>query len=123
MDYNKVILVGRVGKEPEQKQIGGKNVSNFSLATSYGTGDKAKTEWHQIAVWEKLSDIAQQYVHVGDRVLIEGRISYNTTGEGETRKSFPQITGSTLINLTSKAESNGHGMTKAAVVGDLDIPF
>lgn len=123
MDYNKVILVGRVGKDPEVKQVGGKNVSNFSLATSYGIGDKAKTEWHQISVWDKLSDIAQQIVHKGDRVLIEGRISYSTTGEGEARKNFSQIVGLTMLNLTSKAEGNGHSKAAVAAVGTEDIPF
>jgi single-strand DNA-binding protein len=122
MDYNKVILLGRVGKDPEVKQVGGKNVSSFSLATSYGTGDNVRTEWHQISVWEKLSDITQQIVHKGDKVLVEGRISYNVTGEGEARRQFTHIVGVSLVNLTSKTEANST-KAKAASVGDEDIPF
>ena len=122
MDYNKVILLGRVGKDPEVKQVGGKNVSSFSLATSYGTGDNVRTEWHQISVWEKLSDITQQIVHKGDKVLVEGRISYNVTGEGEARRQFTHIVGVSLVNLTSKTEANS-AKAKAASVGDEDIPF
>ncbi len=126
MDYNKVILVGRCGRDPEQKEVGGKKLSSFSLATSYGAGDKAKTEWHQVTVWEKLSDIAQQVIHKGDRVLVEGRLSYNIVGEGEGKKQFAQITATNLINLSAKAEgsqtSSSSNQSKTAAVVE-DIPF
>lgn len=129
MDYNKVILVGRCGRDPEQREAAGKKLSSFSLATSYGAGDKAKTDWHQVTVWEKLSEIAQQIVHKGDRVLVEGRLSYNVVGEGEGKKQFAQITATNLINLTAKAagetgnSGNGSTKSKTAEVQDTDIPF
>lgn len=132
MDYNKVVLVGRVGRDPETKNVGGKTLVNFSLATGYGTGDKAKTNWHQIQAWEKLGEIAQQILHKGDRVLVEGRIEYNVTGDKEagTQRTFTQITISNLINLSPRADGGSVGKTTSATqtsvvvpVNDEDIPF
>jgi len=78
---NKVILLGRLGKDPEVRnfQNGGK-VVNFSLATSERWKDrdgnqKEKTEWHNIAVTnEKLADIAERYLRKGALVYIEGQM-------------------------------------------------
>lgn len=131
MDYNKVILVGRVGRDPETKKAGEKTLSSFSVATSYGTGDNARTAWHQVTAWEKLGEIAQQILHKGDRVLIEGRIDYNTVDKNGTKVTYTQITASNLINLQAKP-ANGAGASAApasttapapAVPGDEDIPF
>jgi single-strand DNA-binding protein len=133
MDYNRVILVGRVGRDPETKKAGEKTLSSFSVATSYGTGDNARTAWHQVTAWEKLGEIAQQILHKGDRVLIEGRIDYNTVDKNGTKVTYTQITASNLINLQAKPV-NGE-VTKANIAsasttasapvapGDEDIPF
>lgn len=129
MDYNKVVLVGRVGRDPETKNVGGKTLVNFSLATGYGNGDKARTNWHQIQAWEKLGEIAQQIVHKGDRVLVEGRIEYNVTGEGDTKKTYTQITISNLINLSPKADGGSSARTGSTnqpagqPLSEEDIPF
>ena len=72
---NKVILVGNLGKDPELRQTkGGKSVCNFSLATTKKTNDGEKTEWHNIILWEKLADIADQYLAKGRQVYLEGEI-------------------------------------------------
>ena len=130
-DLNKVMLIGRIGRDPESKTAGGSTLASFSVATSYGTGDKQKTEWHQVTAWEKLGEFAQKYLHKGDKVYVEGRISYNTVGEGEARKTFTQITATSLISLSGKpaeagSQSNSNSTTTAAPaaqVGDEDIPF
>jgi single-strand DNA-binding protein len=130
MDLNRIELIGRLGKDPETKIVGGKSLTNFSVATSYGKGDTQKTEWHNITAWEKLADIAAQILHKGDRVYLAGRLSYNMVGEGEARKQYAQITAYELINLTSKGEGSGSASgngsttnTKAAVAVESDIPF
>ena len=78
---NKVILVGNVGKDPETRYMpNGKAVTNFSLATSDGwtdkqTGDKQeRTEWHNVVLFEKLAEIASQYLRKGSQVYIEGSL-------------------------------------------------
>jgi single-strand DNA-binding protein len=131
MDYNRFIGVGRVGRDPETKKVGEKTLCSFSVATSYGTGDNAKTAWHQCTAWEKLGEIAQQILHKGDRVLIEGRVDYNTVDKGGQKTTYTQITLSNLINLqakpvngeTTKASISASSATSAPVVGDEDIPF
>jgi single-strand DNA-binding protein len=78
---NKVILVGRLGKDPEVRNLeNGAVVANFSIATSESykdrtTGEKKEiTEWHNIVLWRGLAEIAQKYLHKGDMVYIEGKL-------------------------------------------------
>ena len=80
---NKVLLIGRLGADPEIKQmVNGKNVARLSLATSQSwkdknTGEKKeKTEWHRVVVFnEGLVNVVQQYLKKGAQVYIEGQIS------------------------------------------------
>ena len=80
---NKVLLIGRLGADPEIKQmVNGKNVARLSLATSQtwkdkNTGEKKeKTEWHRIVVFnEGLVNVVQQYLKKGAQIYIEGQLS------------------------------------------------
>jgi single-strand DNA-binding protein len=80
---NKVLLIGRLGADPEVKQMAnGKSVARFSLATSNtwkdkNTGErKEKTEWHRIVIFnEGLVNVVQQYVKKGAQVYIEGQLT------------------------------------------------
>ena len=80
---NKVLLIGRLGADPEIKQmVNGKNVARLSLATSNtwkdkNTGEKKeKTEWHRIVIFnEGLVNIVQQYVKKGAQVYVEGQLT------------------------------------------------
>ena len=80
---NKVLLIGRLGADPEIKQmVNGKNVARFSLATSQtwkdkNTGEKKeKTEWHRVSIFnEGLVNVVQQYVKKGAQVYIEGQLT------------------------------------------------
>ena len=80
---NKVLLIGRLGADPEIKQmVNGKNVARLSLATSQtwkdkNTGEKKqKTEWHRVVVFnEGLVNVIQQYLKKGSQVYIEGQLS------------------------------------------------
>ncbi len=82
---NKVIIIGRLGQDPETRFMpDGTAVTNMSVATSKewkdkNTGEKKeKTEWHRCVLWARLAEVAQQYVHKGDSVYLEGEL--------ETRK-------------------------------------
>ena len=89
---NKVLLIGRLGADPEIKQmVNGKNVARLSLATSNtwkdkNTGErKEKTEWHRVVIFnEGLVNIVQQYVKKGTQVYIEGQL---TTRKWQDEKS------------------------------------
>ena len=80
---NKVLLIGRLGADPEIKQmVNGKSVARLSLATSQSWKDKStgekkeKTEWHRVVVFnEGLVNVVQQYLKKGAQVYIEGQIS------------------------------------------------
>ena len=80
---NKVLLIGRLGADPEIKQmVNGKSVARFSLATSNtwkdkNTGEKKeKTEWHRVVIFnEGLVKVVQQYVKKGAQVYIEGQLN------------------------------------------------
>ena len=89
---NKVLLIGRLGADPEIKQmVNGKNVARLSIATSNtwkdkNTGEKKeKTEWHRIVIFnEGLVNVVQQYVKKGAQVYIEGQL---TTRKWKDEKS------------------------------------
>ena len=78
---NKVILVGNLGNEPETKYMpSGSAVTNISVATNESWKDKEtgervdRTEWHRVAMFNRLAEIAGEYLHKGSQVYIEGRI-------------------------------------------------
>jgi single-strand DNA-binding protein len=81
MSVNKVILVGRLGAEPESRAFpDGGSICNLRLATSESWKDKQtgerkeRTEWHRVVLRNRLGEVAQQYLHKGSQVYIEGRI-------------------------------------------------
>jgi len=81
MSVNKVILVGRLGAEPESRAFpDGGSICNLRLATSESWKDKnsgerkERTEWHRIVLRNRLGEVAQQYLNKGSQIYIEGRI-------------------------------------------------
>jgi len=115
MSVNKVILVGRLGKDPETRYTGsGQAVCSFSLATDESYKDRSgerqkRTEWHRIVVWAKLAEICQQYLKKGSLVYIEGRIQSRqwddkTTGQ---KRYATEIIANGMKMLGSRADSGG----------------
>ena len=96
MSVNKVILVGRLGRDPEVRYTSaGQPVANFSLATDETYKDRAgerqkRTEWHKIVVWGKQAEIAQKYLRKGSLIFLEGRIQTReyTDRDQNKRTSF-----------------------------------
>jgi single-strand DNA-binding protein len=80
MSVNKVILVGRLGQNPEVRYTpSGAAVANFSVATNESWTDKSgqkqeRTEWHKVVVWGKLAELCNQYLAKGRQVYLEGRM-------------------------------------------------
>ena len=82
MSVNKVILIGNVGRDPEVRYLdNGVAVATLTLATSErgytlqnGTQVPERTEWHNIVLWRGLAEVAEKYVHKGDKLYIEGKI-------------------------------------------------
>ena len=94
-DLNKVMLIGRTGKDVELRYTqGGTAVANFSLATNEKYKDNAgeyqeKTEWHNIVVWGKLAEIAGEYLKKGSKAYFEGKLQTRKWDDkdGNTRYS------------------------------------
>ena len=116
MSVNKVILVGRLGRDPETRYTGGgQAVANFSVATDETYKDKngerqKRTEWHKIVVWGKQAEIAQQYLKKGSLIFIEGRIQSREwqDKEGQKRTSF-EIVASNFRMLGGRGDGAGAG--------------
>jgi single-strand DNA-binding protein len=116
MSVNKVILVGRLGRDPETRYTGGgQAVANFSVATDETYKDKSgerqkRTEWHKIVVWGKQAEIAQQYLKKGSLIFIEGRIQSREwqDKEGQKRTSF-EIVASNFRMLGGRGDGGGSG--------------
>ena len=87
---NKVILVGRLGKDPEIKSTpGGTTVAKFTMATDEKFTDKSgekqeRTEWHNIVAWARLAEICGQYLRKGSLVYIEGSIRTDSWEDKES---------------------------------------
>ena len=96
MSLNKVMLIGNVGKDPEVRYIdSGVCTAQIALATSTpgytlpnGTNVPERTEWHNICLWRRLAEVAERYVHKGDKLYIEGELRYRsyTDKKGLTHK-------------------------------------
>lgn len=114
-DLNKVMLIGRLGADPEARSTtSGSTVVNFSLATGDSYKDKNtgqmvdKTEWHRIVAWDKLGEICRQYLHKGSMVYIEGKLQTRSWDDKETGKKnyMTEIVCTDMQILTPKSQSD-----------------
>ncbi len=112
MSVNKVILVGRLGRDPETRYTsGGQAVCNFTMATDESFKDRSgerqkRTEWHRIVLWAKLAEIAQQYLKKGTLVYIEGRIQSRQWDDRDgNKRTTVEIVGNVMRMLSTRAET------------------
>lgn len=138
---NKVILIGCLGKEPETRYMkNNEPVCHFSLATTERWNDKTTgekkevTEWHNIVIYRRLAEIAQQYCHKGDLVAIDGKIqSRKYTGKDGIERTAYEIIANDLKMLGSNGGNSNKppappsepekAENKADDLQDDDIPF
>ena len=114
---NKVILVGRLGKDPEIRSTpGGTSVAKFTLATDERFTDKAgerqeRTEWHNITAWGKLGEICGQYLKKGKLVYIEGSIRTDSWDDKESgqKKYRTEIVAKDMKMIDRRAQEGGGG--------------
>ena len=74
---NKVILLGRLGQDPEVRQTQTTTVATMSLATNDGMGDNIVTEWHRVVIFGKAAEVIQKYATKGSQLYVEGRVRTN----------------------------------------------
>ncbi len=127
---NKVMLIGRLGKDPEVKYTAdGTAYAKFSVATSdsYKSKDGSdveRTEWHYITAWRKLAEICGQYLKKGSKIYLEGSIRSYVDPKDETKK-YTGIDLSEMIMLDNKKPSGDADQTKSPQSEENkdDLPF
>lgn len=149
---NKVILVGRLGKDPEVRVTGGgQSVASFSVATNERwTGKNGepeeRTEWHNIVAWGRLAELCRDYLNKGSQVYIEGRLQTREyEDKDKIKRRTTEINAREVVFLSSKgagqsARADDYGEERGGggyggggsrrpvgpaepVVADDDIPF
>ena len=111
---NRVILIGSVGKDPEQKSLpSGGMVVNFSLATSESWKDKntgqqqESVEWHRLVAFGKLAEIIAQYVKKGSKLYVEGSLKTRSWEQDGAKRYATEIVVSEMQMLDSKPQDSG----------------
>lgn len=109
---NKVILVGRLGRDPQIKYMpSGDAVCNFSIATSENWSDKQtgekreKTEWHNIVTFRRLAEICSQYLTKGKQVYIEGKLQTRSWEKDGATHYMTEIYANTMQMLGSRDDA------------------
>jgi single-strand DNA-binding protein len=134
---NKVILIGRLGRDPEIRYTGsgeGQAVCNFSLATDEGFKDKngerqKRTEWHRVVLWGKTAENAQQILKKGSLTCIEGKIQSREYEKDGEKRTVYEVIASHFLALDPKSTTPAatgkkpNGGVPRAQIPDSDIPF
>ena len=114
MSVNKVILVGRLGKDPEQRFMpNGEAVTNATLATSENWKDKSgekqeKTEWHNLTFYRRLAEIAGEYLKKGSMIYVEGKLA---TRKWQDKEGKDRYTTDIIVNEMQMLSSKQDGQT------------
>lgn len=123
---NKVILVGRLGTDPEVKTVsGGNTVARLSLATSENWTDREgqrqeRTEWHRVVVWGKLAELCGKYLSKGRQAYVEGRLQTRSWEDQQGQKKYTtEIVASTIQFLGGA--SQGAGMDQSSGYDNQDF--
>lgn len=109
-NVNRVILLGRLGNDPELKQLGTGNVCNFSVATTKKWKDKSgaqkeKTEWHSISAFGTLADICAKFLTKGSHAYVEGELETRTWDKDGVKQYATSIVANNVQFLSSKEDT------------------
>jgi single-strand DNA-binding protein len=113
MSVNKVILIGRLGKDPETRYMpNGEAVTNAALATSENWKDKTgekqeKTEWHNLVFYRRLAEIAGEYLKKGSQVYIEGKLQTRKWEKDGVTRYTTEIIVNEMTMLGGKSSGGG----------------
>ncbi|MCB0754929.1 MAG: single-stranded DNA-binding protein [Flavobacteriales bacterium] len=128
---NKVILVGRLGADPEVRSLeSGTKVASIRVATSEKYKDRngnqvEATEWHNVVLWRGLADVTEKYLKKGDQVYVEGRIKTRkwTDKDGNDRYSTDIVANEmTMLGGASGGGNSGGGQSSAPAHNQVNEP-
>lgn len=147
---NKVMLIGNLGKDPEVKYTPqGTPVARLALATNERFKDKEgqwqdRTEWHNVVLWQRLAEIAGEYLRKGSKVYIEGRLQTRSWDDKQTnqKRYMTEVVASDLLLLSGRGDGESAGYSRgggsnfdqrtpepepaaaaSSPISDEDIPF
>jgi len=129
---NKVILVGRLGRDPEGRYLpDGTLVVSLSVATDENRKNKdgerqKKTEWHRVVAFGKLAEICEQYLSKGSLVYIDGQLQTRSwEGKDGNKRSTTEVVAKVMLMLDSKGKNSGRsdGSGEGVPAGGDDVPF
>lgn len=117
MSYNRIILLGNVGKDPEVREFDGGKVVSFTLATTEraytnknGVQVPESTQWHNCVCFGKTADFVAGYIRKGSKVFVEGKIRYRSyQDQSGATKWVTEIVVDRLDNLTPKTDNQPQG--------------
>lgn len=123
---NKVILIGNLGTDPEVRYMPtGGAVANLTIATSESWTDKTtnekkeNTEWHRVVIYQRLAEIAGEYLRKGSKVYIEGRLRTRKWQDQQGVERYTtEIIANELQMLDGRGEGQGAGMGQAPAMGN-----
>jgi len=125
---NKVMLIGRLGRDPETRWFeGGRAMSKLSLATSERYQDNEgswheRTEWHAVVLWRELAEIADEHLRKGDRVFVEGRLKTRSWQDAEgIQHRTTEVVGERLDMLGTAEPTSEKATGDAVPPGPLPI--
>lgn len=112
MSVNKAFILGRVGKDPQVSHISDTKKAAFTIATTdrgYTKGDGTqvpdRTEWHNIVAWRSLAEICEKYVHKGDLLYIEGKITTRSWDGNDGQKHYITEIVAEVVELFPKQQN------------------
>lgn len=98
----KIFLIGYLGKDPEARYTpDGKQIATFSVGVSEKRGEEKVTSWYQITAWEKLAEIAHEYLKKGMKVFIEGKLLFDPKTGGPRLFSRQDGSAGTAFNVVA----------------------
>src|SRR5271156_2358617 len=126
---NKVIIVGRLGGDPEVRYTpGGQAVAKLSVATSENWTDKQgqkqeRTEWHRVVVWGKMAEVCGQHLSKGRQVYVEGRLQTRSWDDKTTgqKKYSTEIVATTVQFLGGAGDGAGRSSSASSNAGSSDV--
>ena len=103
---NRITLIGNVGRDPDiQETKNGTKVAHFSLATNrraQGAEEEERTDWHRLTLWNRQAQFAEDYIKMGDRVYVDGRLEYDSYERDGVVIPTAEVTVREVVLLSSK---------------------
>ena len=116
---NRITLIGNVGRDPDIQQTkNGPKVAHFSVATNRrmpaGTDGEEPTDWHRLTLWNRQAQFAEDYIRMGDRVYIDGRLEYDSYERDGVVIPTAEVIVREVVMLNSKGAESGEELDEAA---------